>query len=276
MKKFNVIMLFLIGLSLSSFISKKNENDLIKNGIKGNVKKIHETTYIGIEKFGEFQKQSTKSSSVSIYNTLGNLATKISYTIDGSLKDSTNYKYDSNNNCKESNSFKSNGVLSGKTISKYNQDNRVIEINFYEPDGSLHFKFVKKYDVNGNNIESLEYNSEGNLESRAFGVFDVNGKLVELGFVIERKSYKAIYKYDSKNNLIEVQKYWDSTLDEKLTYKYDENSNLIEESSIDSEGNLSPVISNKYDYDNKGNWIKKNIFKNSIQVELTERVIEYY
>lgn len=109
------------------------------------------------------------------------------------------------------------------------------------------------YNEKGNKIEEYWYNSDGSL------------------------LYKSTYKYDEKGNKIEENSYdSDGRLHSKYTYKYDEKGNIIEENWYDSDGSLYEKHTYKYEYDKNNNWTQRIQYKNTIPLNITERIIEYY
>ena len=135
----------------------------------------------------------------------------------------------------------------------YNEKGNKIEENYYNSNGSLIYKNTYKYDEKGNKIEENYYNSNGRLYS------------------------KTTYKYDEKGNKIEEYHYdEDGKFNYKYTYKYDEKGNKIEENWYDSDGSLYEKHTYKYEYDKNNNWTQRIQYKNTIPLNITERIIEYY
>ena len=135
----------------------------------------------------------------------------------------------------------------------YNEKGNKIEDNSYDSDGSLNSKTTYKYDKKGNKIEE--------------NIYDSNGKFVR----------KTTYKYDKKGNIIEEKSYYpDGSLIYKNTYKYDEKGNMIEENWYESDGSLYEKHTYKYEYDKNNNWTQRIQYKNTIPLNITERIIEYY
>ncbi len=88
---------------------------------------------------------------------------------------------------------------------------------------------------------------------------------------------KIKYKYDSKRNLIEINRYnFDGALIDKNTYKYDDNGNKIEENNYGSDGTLESKSKYKYEFDKTGNWIKRLDFYFDKPISINERLIKYY
>ena len=90
--------------------------------------------------------------------------------------------------------------------------------------------------------------------------------------ILEEAAYKAESKF---GKVIK-----ESLITKKYTYKYDSKGNKIEFNKYNSDGSLYFKFTVKYEYDSKGNWIKQTKFeiKNEIEIpiEITERVLEYY
>ena len=144
------------------------------------------------------------------------------------------------------------GFSSPSTII-YNEKRDKIEQNNYNSDSRLDSKTTYKYDEKGNNIEKNNYYSDGSL------------------------NYKTTYKYDEKGNMIEANFYnSDGSLSFKLTYKYDEKGNMIEATYYNSDGRLDSKTTYKYEYDKNNNWTQRIQYRNTIPLNITERIIEYY
>ena len=93
---------------------------------------------------------------------------------------------------------------------------------------------------------------------------------------MKSRGIKWIIKRDDKGNEIEENKYnTQGKLDLKFTWKRDDNSNVIEENIYSADGKLDHKTTFKYEFDEKGNWIKKITFKNQIPKSIKEREFEY-
>ena len=97
-----------------------------------------------------------------------------------------------------------NDIFKGETISRYDPNGNKVESSWYDSDGSS--KTIYTYDSNGNKVEESDYDSDGSL------------------------NWKYIYKYDTKNRIVELIKYnfglkfgqLQQTLTEKHIYEYEE------------------------------------------------------
>ena len=160
----------------------------------------------------------------------------------------------------------------------YNEKGNKIEDNSYDSDGSLEYKYTYKYDKKENKIEENFY-IYGGLNSKSIYKYNEKGNKIELNVYDSdgRLVSKYTYKYDEKGNMIEENWYnSDGRLNSKTTYKYDEKGNNIEENNYDSDGRLGKNYTYKYEYDKNNNWTQRIEYKNTIPVNITERIIEYY
>ena len=231
-----IILVILSVLCLVSCNQSEKKNDLTEENLKGKVKSITENTYEAVDKFGQIEKGDVLVDSSAVY------------TDDGHFK-----IYNEKGNKIEENYYNSNGSLIYKNTYKYDKKGNIIEEKSYYPDGSLIYKNTYKYDEKGNKIEDNSYDSDGRLHS------------------------KYTYKYDEKGNKIEENWYnSDGRLHSKYTYKYDEKGNNIEENWYDSDGSLYEKHTYKYEYDKNNNWTQRIQYKNTIPLNITERIIEYY
>lgn len=108
--------------------------------MKGNVKAIRLTDFVGMMSFGEFQIQGITYSLVSKFDQKGKLI--------------------------EKNIYDSDSVLINKSIYKYDFQDKHSETDCFNSADLLVRKFLFKYDSRGNHIETNISNSEGSLEKK--------------------------------------------------------------------------------------------------------------
>ena len=135
-------------------------------------------------------------------------------------------------------------------------------------------KETYKYDDKGNLIEWYYYELHDGLA--ATYKYDAKGNLIEEISYSHAGVGNTTYKYDAKGNKIEENSYFIGLLDRKYTMKYDAKGNLIEGNSYEADGSLDYKYTFKYEFDEKGNWIKRITFKNQIPESIEEREFEYY
>ena len=283
----NMKKILLLTLAIATLISEgysqssdsKDSRTLTKNvweeaNLKGKVKSYTESRYNAEDRFGEIQKiegslywkESFK------YDDKGNLIEMIGYS-------NYTFKYDDKGNRMEENYYNADGILSGKVNYNYDDKGNRIEENYYNADGILSGKNTYKYDDKGNQIEGNNYKVDGSgldLHLRLSGKYTY--KYDKKGNQIENNKFNAdgilfgkyTYRYDDKGNEIEKNDYnADGSLYHKETYKYDDKGNKIEVNGYSN-------YTYKYEFDAKGNWIKKITFKNQIPENILERIYQYY
>ena len=108
------------------------------------------------------------------------------------------------------------------------------------------------YNERGNRTEEYHYGSDGSLWR------------------------KRIYKYDAKGNILESLNYSYRGLQSKIQYDYDGRSNLTSAKMQYYNGSDNQSYIYKYTFDNKGNWISKTTYLNTIPTNLIEREITYF
>jgi len=173
---------------------------------------------------------------------------------------------------------------------------------------SIRFDAFFKYDENGNPIESisiensdttiarLEYEYDGNkniismkqiqrVDSNIYEYFteykyNQEGNYSELSFKADYAETKSIYEYDNKNYLRKISEYQSDEIQKETTFDKFYNKILVR---FFVNGNLNRVMKYNYKFDNKGNWIKREVFvKENIETNKfipiynETRVIEYY
>jgi hypothetical protein len=241
------------------------------------------------------------------------------YSSDGTIEEYNTFIYDLNGKITEEIENSNGNYKHKKSI--YNIYGKIIEELFYDKNEELYFKYNYKYDMKGNIAEKLStsYKNSKSYTTRTIYQYNNYGKIIMLDEKSKRhkpedSSVKEIFKYDSYNRLVEVFKYsqfqneeikfisrklnnYNSTgkLIEKIEIRYgdynkedwkdiekfDSNGNLIEETHINN-GSDEPYRSvTKFEYDVKGNWIKKIYYSIDLpktlpdNYHITERIITY-
>ncbi len=167
-------------------------------------------------------------------------------------------KYDDKGNEIEESRYLSDS--SYKAISKYYDKGKKIELNCSQSYSNLIWKVISKYDDKGNRIEYSSFNSDGSQEQKRTFKYDDKGNKIEISSFVydgnqQSQNYKRTYKYDDKGNEIEIE-YNTYYPEDSLVYKYTDKY--------------------KYDFDSKGNWIKKIKFENEVPTLKVVREIEYF
>ncbi len=253
-----ILPLFLMLSSCTKQNNKKNGWDELN--LKRKVKSVTEVPYEAKEKNGKIIKGKRT----------------------GGFWDNCKYLFDSKGNKIEEYSYNLNGSLYDKTTFQYNTNGNIIKANIYNSDTILYRKTIYKYDANGKLIEELCGTSFGTLEGKVNYKYDYRGSMIEFNFksLDGRLKSKATYKYNANGDVIKFCIFNSDGSNSKTSYKYDANGNKIEENcTSDGRKKIDKYKYReiyKYEYDKKGNWIRKITYRNNVLEKITERTIEYF
>ena len=323
-----LIALFTLGCSKG----KKKENDLIKEGLVGDVKTVTQLSFDVNVKFGEAKKGKRTGYNIETsfdekgnmlsrsvfwedgslagkknckHDKEGNLIEEVKYGSNGKLENKLTYKYDEKGNIIEKVSFNGDGVVENKKTFKYNEKGGKIEEAYYGGDGTPGKKLTYKYDDKGNIIEEVSFKGNDELQYKTIYKHDKEGNVIEEkhlgneGKIVNRHSYKhdkegnvieemyyhrerlynkIIFAYDEKGNLIEKVTYGgDEKLEKRTTHKYDEKGSLLLTQEFNGTGKIITECTYTYEYDEKGNWVKKSaVVPFKVGSGVWERKIVYF
>nr|MBP6721583.1 RHS repeat protein [Bacteroidia bacterium] len=289
MKRFVLfaIMLALVFLGCSS--KKGPDNDLVSIAPHGKVKSIREMSFSAIDNFGKitpgerrWENPYESTDHYDEFNPEGKMIESSSYGSDGNLVTKGKMEYDSLGNQVETIWYDSNGKQLLKTTTKFDTNGNGIESIQYLTDGTRPLKTTRKFNESGNLVEILNYDGNGNIFGKIVNNFDESGNVIESTIFnsIGARESKYNYKYDNVGNKIEanitVEKFaFVAEESGKYTYEYD-NGNMVSECDYGPNGILELKRTFKYEFDEKGNWIRKTIFINQIPSFIVERELEYY
>ena len=301
------LLLFISRTTHSQFEYDYGKKHVFK--LYGRVKKITETNYELINKFGDyskgrvihcFQKEYNIEGCVFIktdyeynscshpyyhryfykYNSKGDVIELTKSNESSSLEGKTIYKYDVKGDITEENEYNSNGSLILRKTFKHNTKGYKIEENNYNTHyGNLYLIIRYIYDIKGNKIEENTYNEHNFLVGKETFKYNINGDKIEEKSYYSNNRFKSkkTLKYDIKRNKIEVKNYHsDGKLKSKITFKYNANNHRIEEKKYNSKAFMKELSSWKYEYDKKGNWTKIIYLRNNIEKIIYEREIEFH
>ena len=202
--------------------------------------------------------------------------------------------------------FDVNAVLTDRIVFKYNEKDKLVEMATYKSAGSLEKRRTFRYDEKGNLAEKTDFDTAGQACSdRMLYKCDEKGNIIEETIyrpcdkkesyssfkyderenIIEYMNYaddgrlimKTVLTYDNKNNLIEGNNSSDNEIySNRAVFRYDDKNNCIGFTSYKKDGSLSFNHEYKYEYDSRGNWIKKTTYYNGNATMITVREIKYY
>lgn len=268
-------------LLLSSCGQRKELNELQVRNLKGDVISVATRTYKAKNKFGEITKDEVAYSniydelnSLIEFNNFKQLISISAFDKRGDLEEKRIYTYkDDNLYCIDS--YDENGELENKTIYTYenefvssiimyDNDGDMIQTNTYENNGSRLTK-LSFFDKEGELISSTIFQGDNNRISKQIST-DKSGKET---IIINEFVGDFISKIIHPEYTIEVIRNKNNDVIEAINAEISPNQNIIF-----SEG--SNIIY-EYEYDEKGNWIKRfEIDKSTKEARyISERIIEY-
>ena len=192
--------------------------------------------------------------------------------------DRVTYAYDKNGNLIGENLYLGTEAVQYKNVYEYDDNGKKTSDIRYNKDSEIVYKTLFEYDgdkisvretTNGDGeveyIEKFTYDDKGNVtvkstyekydDSETTDKFRYDEKGNKISWVIDKNGVeimKAEYTYDDKSNLTLIQTYYGDKLSETEERSY------------------------TYEYDDKGNWIKKKVSINNKPEFIVERKITYF
>jgi hypothetical protein len=257
------------------------------DNLKGKVKSYTFFCYRFEKESGGVEQKKLFGKGTYCYDSLGNRTKESHFEPNGDLSIYNTYKYNEDGYLIE------DSAVSGYTgpmhvISNiYDTKNNVVEYKFSGLSSPITCinSFNYKYDLNGNVIEktvSSYYDGKSGWLTKYNYRYNLKGSLVEtvtfLNGVLQTKeilkydlksrplewiqfdsygkqSFRFIHKYDTRGNIAEEIEYKYGVIKRRIFFKYDNNNNIIK--TIFNLGIKYPLVTEKYEYDEGGNCIKK-------------------
>jgi len=149
----------------------------------------------------------------------------------------------------------------GRTVYSYDAQNRIIKKTNYNPDGSAVLEYVFTYGSNGG-IESKATQNAVTKKVISKTEYKYESPESYLLFYDGKFARRIKLTKDDKCRIVESNLYEeDKNLENKITTSFDDKNNIIESIVYSPNGNQIEKTKYEYDYDNKGNWTKQNIYE---------------
>ena len=288
--------------------------NLTTENLKGSVRSIEEKGFIGIEQNGEyvasypgwqyFWERDTKSA----YDPQGNLI-KVDAFVDGSIESSTVYIYKNGKLIESFLSFSHHvfeydsldritvehfestqpAIISSGNEAPLDEATR-IKINYiYDASGNLVIKKAEEseymywmvdsifYDERNRPIRILSYNEEFvDFQIIQYDSMD-NILQLEMGDNEDGLTEKTYYSYENNQMTVENWLLYTNDLPDGGVVYYYENGNEIKSVETEPDDDSMIIAETTYEFDEKGNWIKKTIkASDNEDVYVITRTIDYY
>jgi hypothetical protein len=281
-----LIVLVAILLSASPLVA---QSDTAKDrpGLIGPIRTLRvETTYLTGDGIQAKESPRVLTQTIS-FDERGSATENSVFNPDGSVKFKFgwNYSYDAKGREAERIFLNANGARTMRSVSRYDDKGRRIEVTFVANDGRI------------NHVESFAYNAAGKLEQETHRNADGTMRNAQT------------YSYDSKGRRSDwiiyrpdgvPQQRTNSTYDDKgreigsTVYRSDGSIAMSETRSYDDQGNLKERLRHRdgvlvsretfsYEFDGRGNWIKRQIARETLrdgmskkEIEVNYRALTYY
>ena len=121
-----------------------------------------------------------------------------------------------------------------------------------------------------------EYSEEGYIScERELNYSIANDIYNRFGYKTNPLSTHTIYLYDKNGNIIKEEWYNNHELEQSTKFEYDKRGNVIYKEMLDYDDVEKVITKYSYEYDIKGNWIKREETQNN-ETNITTRNIIYY
>ena len=187
------------------------------------------------------------------------------------LSPKTVFKYNENGKITDEYYYDKGDVLKSHNQYTYNELGSVIELKRIYPTPEYNSKVVYTYDSSNKLLKEINYDRNNIVSSETTCTYDSDGNILKKEFT-NSFTYKYEYIYDENKKLKSIVYFNDDGSkdtekpkengryqnDKNNTYKYDDKNNLIEETHNASYG--FSKFTTEYDYNEKGEWIKRRSF----------------
>ncbi len=215
-----------------------------------------------------------------IYNQEGYLKERKWFDANGVIANHWIYTLDDFGNSIEVINTAMNNPKAIKKSYEYNNNGNILDYKTFKQDNSLNIHESYSYDTKGNLIEEIKYKPDGNIKMKLVYKYDENGNKItfEKHFNNQILFGTFFYKYDDAGNIIEeIRKDLNGELDYKWDINYNKKGLIIEKKVYKTPSLiLEKIITFKYKYDSKRNWIQKIKFQDGEPIYIFERRIEYF
>lgn len=310
LKKIIVLLIFPL-MSACSFVAP-HSTDVSKEGLKGRVMYLKESSFEAVDKFGEiaegergrksklgfdYAKRFNRKGAMEEYSefesNIGSLVYKNtisydeyyqptmqrSYSAHGQMDLKSNYTYDAHGLVVEIASCKMDGTLSARYTYKYDNDGRVLIETCYRGDGSFDWKKKYEYNRRGQVIEKLRDEADNRFDCTYIYVYNKKHQLAEEIVKDADRIFdkRYVFTYNRKGQRVLEESYNSSAkLYSRLQFEYNKRGHKIVMNELYAGDKHLRSYSYTYDYDHKGNWIRRIEYYNDKPRYIINREIEYY
>ncbi|MCF7832366.1 MAG: hypothetical protein K9N05_02165 [Candidatus Marinimicrobia bacterium] len=260
------------------------EKDITLYDVKGKVNHLTIWHYYAMEEDGNILKgvrnYSGENDQTITFNKKGYVTQVYFYGSTDSLDNKLVRILDRNNRCLSEVGYNFEGEKTYENIWTYDENGNHIEQAEYLEDSTLFTSHYFHYNDKNQLYAQMVYRSPDNglydslhwvlnekgqqIEERNYGYYGMNN-MARVEYDGDSKRYSKIYIYDNIEELSYI-----------LEFKYNDHDLLSEGFQYNADTLLQASIFFEYEYDKRGNWIRKVEYSDSTAIGLEERKIVYY
>lgn len=265
------------------------DNNLVQENKYINGKAYYNKTYV-YNKNGQkieslvFKKGKARDKSIVTYNKKGDISKIEEYNYHKMKSQKTFYTYDNRNNLVTINEYNYSGEKSWETSNTYDKENRILKkviCSFDRDEKKLYQEYIYEYYENYKEIFYTKYDLNNKIEFKKNTTqysLDKKNEKVLLPSKDTDDFYLGSYEY---NDMLENTKtYLDySTLGliSKIVYEYDYKGNWLKKNRYNIENNeIKSTETYSYIFDKRNNWINRKEYEKGILIREYVKDICYH
>lgn len=237
----------------------------------GRIHRIICTRGFGEDNFGEITMRPGNITEIYSYNTYGKLIEIADQNSDGSIGSKFIIDYNDAGKPQTTYEYDDDGVMYGKTIYEYDERGFPLSESTYR-DNEIAYRVIYECDNSGHiDKTTMYYNRNGSEKDVQTYRYDDKGRIIEVDD--DGRIYK--YQYDECGNLTRRDMSYG-----RYISTYNDHGDITKTILYNIDGSVDCTSEYRYEYDNKGNYIKKILFEtyndDRTLIYLYEYKIEYY
>ncbi|MFL6332510.1 MAG: hypothetical protein ACJ754_04115 [Pyrinomonadaceae bacterium] len=283
----NLLTLLVVTLAYAHLSTAQTATAMDSFGLIGPVRIMRVETARVSGASGGFVEGDRVPAQFASFDEKGNTTGQSVFNPDGSPKWKLGWghTYDPKGRETERTFLNSQGALTSRAVFVYDGQGRKVEITFYNPGGAVNHIETFAYDDRGRIIREAHLNPDGTIRNTSVYTYDTGDGPTERvihkpdGTLLRRN----VFTYDEKGRETEWVIYrGDGTPAMGWRRGYDERGNVMESLRY-GDGVLVSREAFTYEFDTRGNWVKRRVVRETMkgstprtEIEVNYRTITYY
>ncbi|MCB9233833.1 MAG: hypothetical protein H6581_19405 [Bacteroidia bacterium] len=237
------VLIFLLGCDKNTVW----KDQLAQMKVKGDVDWLDERYFVIFD-----GKAIPMSGSVQYFNEQGWVINEVTYKKGNEFESRNVMEMDGTGKPVSGKRMDEDGNVTHRLKFSYNEKTRQTVLDAFMPEGEhLAYRITRQFDHNWNNVEESLSGAEGNLVMTTQKTLDEDGNIVKVRQTDADETQEIIQEFTYDNNGVALSGF----------------------NPGDATG--ASASSFKYQWDDQGNWIRKDIFKGGVLTEYTLRTYKY-